>query len=116
MKTISQYPMKKLHSNHQIKNQCPIIWPQRGADTPNLLLLIGERGCKRCNGHKVEDEYHFLMKCTKYEVQRKVLLLMITSECLPTLAHLHDEDTFIYMLSAGIEIGKHVAVFIYNLK
>ena len=69
--------------------------------------------CKHCNGNKVEDEYHFLIKCTKYEIQRNVLLLKSTSEC-PTIEHLHGEDRFIYMPSAGIETVKHVAAFIYN--
>ena len=61
----------------------------------------------------MEDESYVLRKCNKYEVQRNVLLLKITSEW-PTFEHLYDEDRFICMLSAGIEIVKHVAAFIYD--
>ena len=72
---------------------------------------IDERVCKHCNGNNEEDEYNFLMRCTKCEVQRNALLLNITSEC-SAFEHLH-EDRFIYMLSAGINIVKHVATLIY---
>ena len=33
-------------------------------------LPLSERICKLCNLHEVEDEFHFVMKCTKYNFQR----------------------------------------------
>jgi hypothetical protein len=71
------------------------------------------RICKHCNGHKVEDEYHFVMKCTKYEIQRNELFQKIARE-VPLFDQLKDEDKFTYMLSSGIEILKLVAAFIYD--
>ena len=51
----------------------------------------------------MEDEYHFLMECTKYYVQRNPSMLKITGEC-HAFEHVHDEDIVIYMLCARIEV------------
>ena len=42
-------------------------------------LEVNERLCKMCSETKVEDEIHFLLKCTKYNEERNLLLNYATT-------------------------------------
>ena len=40
-----------------------------------------QRLCQQCSSGEVEDEIHFLFKCTKYEPDRKELIDIILNSC-----------------------------------
>ena len=54
-----------------------------------------------CDGEVVEDEYHFLVKCSKYETQRKSLFEATNYRC-ASFKHLNEYDKFIFLMSAGV--------------
>ena len=59
-------------------------------------LPLSERICKLCNLHEVEDEFHFVMKCTKYNFQRDQLFKELSE--IYNLDSLSNEDIFFYIL------------------
>ena len=73
---------------------------------------VEQRVCQHCPD-KIEDEFHFLLQCCKYQEDREVMLLQISKIC-PNFKDLSNEHRFIYMLSAGTDVAEHVAKFTYK--
>ena len=48
-----------------------------------------QRLCQQCSSGEVEDEVHFLFKCSKYEPDRKELIVIILTSC-PNFNSLND--------------------------
>ena len=55
------------------------------------------RVCKLCK-QEVEDEFHFLIRCTTYATERNHLFHSI-SALYPNFVHLNDENKYIYLMS-----------------
>ena len=74
-------------------------------------LPLSERICKLCNLHKVEDEFHFVMKCTKYKFQRNQLFKELSEIYNPD--SLSNEDIFLHIMCATEhDVLKSVFTFI----
>ena len=70
-----------------------------------------KRLCKYCDLNEVEDEQHFLLRCTLYETLRKNLLKATALES----NLLSDEDTFISLMSSQDgKIVKAMGIFVYS--
>ena len=74
---------------------------------------VEDRICAHCPGNIIEDEFHFMMKCEKYEMTRKAMFTHIESIC-PNFRTLGDTERFTYMLSAGISLVPSVAKFVFE--
>ena len=72
---------------------------------------VDKQTCKHCPDF-VEDEYHFLIHCSKYEIARNKLFCEITQNC-RLFPHLNNYEKFIYMMSAEDKIADLVANFIF---
>ena len=69
------------------------------------------RLCKNCDLNEVEDEQHFLMRCTLYDTLRRNLLKVTALET----NSLSDEDTFISLMSSHDgKIVKAMGAFVYS--
>jgi len=76
---------------------------------------VENRTCPHCPS-QIEDEFHFLMKCTELKNDREILLKNIGELC-PQVLLLPDHLQFVYLMSAAGEIIKFVAAFIHkNIK
>ncbi len=71
-------------------------------------IPVDQRYCPHCPVQTVEDEYHFLMKCTKYECERKIMTSQIEILC-NNFKHLSPRDKFIYLMSVEGDIYKTIA-------
>ena len=70
-----------------------------------------DRLCKYCDLNEVEDEQHFLLRCTLYETLRRNLLKATALET----NLLSDEDTFISLMnSQDGNIVKAMGTFVYS--
>ena len=68
------------------------------------------RLCKYCDLNEVEDEQHFLQRCTLYETLRRNLLKATALET----SKLSDEDTFVSLMSSQDgKIVKTMGTFVY---
>lgn len=65
----------------------------------HLSLDEKDRICQHCNQNEVEDEFHFMMKCTLYKDLRESLLCDI-GECLD-ISNMPDIDLFIFLMSVN---------------
>ena len=69
------------------------------------------RLCKNCDLNEVEDEQHFLLRCTLYDTLRRNLLKVTALET----NSLSDEDTFISLMSSHDgKIVKAMGAFVYS--
>jgi len=73
---------------------------------------VENRICKYCPEY-IEDEYHFLMDCSKYKLERDKLCNTIEGVC-TQFKNLCNHEKFIYMLSADVDVAEHVGKFIYE--
>jgi len=73
---------------------------------------LENRICPHCP-QKIEDEHHFLLDCTAHQTQRDALLEQIYNVA-PQVKNLDDNHKFIYMMSAGGQITKLVARFVFD--
>ena len=64
-------------------------------------IAIENRLCATCQ--EIEDEEHFLTKCTKYNNMRRELYSSVTNVC-PNFSSLPNEDRFVYLLTCDNEI------------
>ena len=71
------------------------------------------RICTHCNLQEIEDEYHFLNRCTKYLSERHALDLKL-HELYPNTQNLQDNARLMYLLSAGTDVAKYVATYIHD--
>ena len=69
-----------------------------------------ERLCTTCN--VIEDEYHFLICCSRYNDERCHLFQNITHIC-PNFASLGNSDKFSYLMTAEDEVARETAKFCY---
>ncbi len=58
---------------------------------------ITERICFVCNSDEVEDEFHFLSKCTKYINVRNVMYNNVIGKK-PEFEQMNDNDKFVYLM------------------
>lgn len=72
-----------------------------------------KRLCKYCQSQTVEDEYHFLMNCSYYNLLRNSLKSNIGQKC-KNFGILNEKNQFIFMLSAGNDVSFYVAEFVYD--
>jgi hypothetical protein len=73
-------------------------------------LLPEERLCQICNMGKIEDEFHFLCKCPKYEDIRKELFNVISKKS-SNFHELDFEEKFIFLIKNS---WKETADFLYR--
>ena len=66
---------------------------------------------KNLSGNQAKDESHFLLDCQKNASARVNLYIAIGSIS-KQFSKLDHPDKFIYMLSAGADVPKHIATFI----
>ena len=71
-------------------------------------LKLEERLCNLCNLNAVEDEFHFVCVCTKYEKERNVLFNQINSEN-QEFINLSLRDKFIYIMQTE---WKHLSKYL----
>ena len=71
-------------------------WPKPFIQQRILLIMGRYQGiprhqslCQQCSSGEVEDEIHFLFKCSKYEPDRKELIDIILTSC-PNFNSLND--------------------------
>ena len=78
----------------------------------NRYVLPENRLCQSCNGHKMEDEQHFLMECHKYKPLREVLFRAV-SDRNPHFTQYNQHQKFVWlMLNEDIDALKSTAYFI----
>ena len=75
------------------------------------VIPLDKRLCNFCEQPEVEDEYHALIKCEKYEVTRNGLFDQVQSLC-SNFALLSDRQKFFYLMTSEGEILKRVGCFI----
>ena len=74
-------------------------------------LPLSERICQLCNLHEVEDEFHFVMKCTKYNFQRDRLFKELSE--IYNLDSLSNEDISLHIMCTTVhDVLKSVFTFI----
>ena len=72
------------------------------------------RLCQICNSGVCEDEFHFIMKCTKYDLQRNMLFDHITDKY-PFFISLSDETKFIWLMAnADEKVIEPFVSFVYS--
>ncbi len=77
-------------------------------------LPIDDRICKQCNSNQIEDERHFLLVCSSYAENRKILYDKISTKCKPFLT-LNNANKFLYIMTCeDIETCKDVAWFVHT--
>ena len=65
----------------------------RGKITDPKLRL-----CTLCDDTKVEDEFHFMMQCNKYENERNIFIENISNYCI-NFRELNLQNKFLWLLS-----------------
>jgi hypothetical protein len=66
-------------------------------------IPVEERLCLNCEAELCEDEFHFLMTCSKYNDLRNVLFNE-TAKLFPSFNEMPDNNKFIWLLSCKIPI------------
>jgi len=77
------------------------------------LTPAEHRLCKKCALTEIEDEFHLLMKCTNYTTLRQIFFMKVYELC-PNAKTLDDKNKFLYIMSAGEDIFKHLSAFVYE--
>ena len=72
-----------------------------------------DRICPHCNSHAVEDEQHFLIKCSLYAEERKLLFNEISIQC-ANFTNMDDNIKFIYLLNMEHTPILATSKFIHN--
>jgi hypothetical protein len=108
--TISNDKHRKAMARFRISAHTLAI--ERGRYTTPPTPLI-DRVCKHCADHRIEDEFHFLVECDKYDSPRRKLFHEIGILC-PRFQDLNDKQKFVYMLGAGVDVSHHVSLFIHD--
>jgi hypothetical protein len=70
-----------------------------------------DRLCKVCNINEIEDEFHFVMKCSRYNTEREEFMRYINSH-VKNFRILNEQNKFIYLLSAGGDIALKTAKYV----
>ena len=70
------------------------------------------RICELCDFDEVEDEIHFLTKCSLYETSRKSLYDK-AAEIYPDFTH-YDNDVKLLILMNDEDLTKYVADYLYD--
>lgn len=78
----------------------------------NLRKEKSKRLCTSCP-NSIEDEYHFVINCPRYNDQRSKLFDEVNKYC-PNFQLLSDENKFLYLLTAEKEICKALANYIHE--
>ena len=73
-----------------------------------------ERICQKCSENEIEDEIHFLFKCSENKVGREQLFLQISQKC-KNFTSLSNEQKLVWMLNCEDQsILTSVGKFIYE--
>ena len=72
-----------------------------------------DRICPHCNSHAVEDEQHFLIKCSLYAEERKLLFNEISIQY-ANFTNMDDNIKFIYLLNMEHTPILATSKFIHN--
>ena len=68
-----------------------------GIETGRFVNLpLEQRLCKICNIEDIEDEWHFLFKCTKFDYERERFFNNIVTD-LPEFGYFKEEDQLKYL-------------------
>ena len=125
---INKNPILRTHNKFKLKPRCepyliiPLNYKYRQAisriraSSHHLGIELGrhakprpiplaERTCTYCPNEIVDDEFHFILKCSKNQSERNILFSKI-SNLHNTLS---EEDLFIYLLSTNNEY--HIRAF-----
>lgn len=72
------------------------------------------RLCTNCDLGKVEDEFHFILECPKYDSDRLIFFNIISNEC-NNFCKLSQEDKFVWIMSNENKILiKQLGIYINN--
>ena len=75
-------------------------------------ILRQDRICLRCTSNDIEDESHFLFKCSKFTIERNKLFQQIENIC-KNFASLDDRNKFIWLMTTeNIEILSYLSDYI----
>ena len=61
---------------------------------------VNERFCHYCSSQAVEDEPHFLLDCSLYDIERKHLFDTVEQRVVSTFSSFPYEDKFIFLMSS----------------
>ena len=94
-------------------------WPKPFIQQRILLIMGRYQGiprhqslCQQCSSGEVEDEIHFLFKCSKYEPDRKELIDIILTSC-PNFNSLNDVKKLEWICNCeNHNILTHLGVFL----
>lgn len=78
-----------------------------------IYKYLGDRICKYCQTHEIEEEIHFLLKCPKYEEERSKLFLCFMNSY-KNFNALTDENKFIWLLTNENNDILELSYFIYT--
>ncbi len=74
-----------------------------------------QRLCNHCNSNEIEDEFHFIMKCSLYSDFRQKLFKDLTDLLEIDSGEINDNDKFLFIMGAGdYDIINPVSEFIQN--
>jgi len=77
-------------------------------------IPLEQRLCVQCNSNEIEDEIHFLLKCSKYNKEREELMTILKSKS-PLLENLNIIDQFQWIMSnTDSDIILALANYIYK--
>ena len=79
----------------------------------HLKLKVEERVCPHCNNSAIHDEFHALMICTKYEMERQILLNKFESQ-IDNWKNLDDKDRFSIIFKME-QLCVETGIFISNI-
>ena len=71
-----------------------------------------KRTCRHCPTD-IENEYHFLIECKQYSINRENLYMAIADKC-EQFTNLDKQVKFTYMLSAGVDVAELVSKFTFE--
>ena len=80
----------------------------------HMNLEIKDRTCKNCSGREVEDEFHAVMTCPKYQAQRSLLFSQLANT-LVNWQNLSNQDRFIIIMKAQhipVQIGQFLSTIV----
>lgn len=81
-----------------------------------IRVEASQRFCRNCDAEEVEDEYHFLMDCPKFNMHREKLWTDLGDFC--DMEDWSEGFKFRFLMSGGLddcEILSHICLFLKNI-